>query len=104
MVITAFGSIRAAVDAIRHGAYDFLTKPYDLELVAVTLDRAVGHHRAQAELEELRASRTGSTRGVLARSASMQRLLSTVARVAKQDVSVLITDEFMGRAPYGRVD
>jgi two-component system response regulator HydG len=93
VVITAFGSIRVAVDAIHHGAYDFLTKPYDLDLVVVTLDRAIGHHRAQVELEQLRASRTGSSTGVLARSASMQRVLSTVARVAKQDVSVLITGE-----------
>ena len=93
VVITAFGSIRAAVDAMQRGAYDFLTKPYDLDLVAVTLDRAVAHHRAHAELEALRASRTGSTGGILARSAPMQRVLSIIGRVAKQDVSVLVSGE-----------
>jgi two-component system, NtrC family, response regulator HydG len=57
VVLTAFGSIRTAVDAIQHGAYDFLTKPYDLELLALTLDRAIEHRRMRLELERLRAGR-----------------------------------------------
>ena len=41
VVITAFGSLETAVDAIRAGAYDFVTKPVELEVLAITLDRAV---------------------------------------------------------------
>jgi two-component system response regulator HydG len=93
VVITAFGTIRAAVDATRKGAYDFLTKPYDLDVVALTLDRAIAHYRARAELEELRATHAGRDHGILTRSPAMQRVLSTVARIARQDVSVLVTGE-----------
>jgi len=93
VLVTAFASIRAAVDATRRGAYDFLTKPYDLDVVALTLDRAIAHHRARVELEELRAERAGRDHGILTRNRLMQRALSTAARVARQDVAVLISGE-----------
>jgi DNA-binding NtrC family response regulator len=93
VVITAFGSIRTAVDAIQHGAYDFLTKPYDLELVALTLDRAVEHRRTQQELARLRAEREPADDGILTRSPVMQAVLSTITRVAETDVTVLVHGE-----------
>jgi two-component system response regulator HydG len=93
VVITAFGSIRAAVDAMKRGAYDFLTKPYDLDLVALTLDRAVAHRRMQSELDRLRAERTGADDGILTRSPVMQRVRAMIQRVAEGDSTVLVHGE-----------
>src|SRR3954469_21165604 len=44
VVITAFGSMDAAISAIRSGAYDFVTKPFEIEGLVLTLERAVQHH------------------------------------------------------------
>ena len=44
VVITAFGSLDTAVAAIRAGAYDFITKPFEMDVLRLTLDRAVQHH------------------------------------------------------------
>src|SRR5207244_5423324 len=56
IVITAFGSLDTAVAAIRAGAYDFVTKPFDIEQIALTLDRAVGFHRLRDEVKRLRSA------------------------------------------------
>ena len=54
VVITAFGTLETAVAAIRAGAYDFVTKPFELGAVALTLDRAVGYCRLRSEVRRLR--------------------------------------------------
>jgi DNA-binding NtrC family response regulator len=92
VVITAFGTIQTAVEAMRRGAYDFLTKPYDLELVALTLDRAISHRRTRAELDRLRVAARQEGE-IVGQSPAMERVLATVARVADSDATVLITGE-----------
>src|SRR5690606_19230840 len=54
VLVTAFGSIDSAVDAMRAGAYDFLTKPFDVDAVALVLKRAVQHRALKAEVDALR--------------------------------------------------
>src|SRR5439155_26228921 len=54
VVITAFGTLETAVAAIRAGAYDFITKPFDVELVRLTLSRAVQHRSLRDEVKRLR--------------------------------------------------
>ena len=53
VVMTAFGSLETAVAAIRAGAYDFVTKPIELDLLAMTLQRAVRHHHLQEKVTVL---------------------------------------------------
>jgi DNA-binding NtrC family response regulator len=93
VVITAFGSIRTAIEAIQQGAYDFLTKPYDPDIVALTLDRAVEHARALRELDRLHASGPSSIEGIIGRSNAMRRVIATAERIAKTDVTALIVGE-----------
>lgn len=93
VVISAFGSIRSAVEAMKRGAYDFLTKPYDLELVALTLDRAIAHRRMQLELARLRASSVAAEDGLLTASPAMERVRVLLGRVADSDATVLIQGE-----------
>jgi DNA-binding NtrC family response regulator len=73
IVITAFGSSHSAIEAVRLGAYDFVTKPFDLEEIALTAKRALAHSSLNRELTELRAQVTGG-------SAAAAGLLARVAR------------------------
>jgi len=50
VVMTAFGSLETAVAAMRAGAYDFITKPIEMDWLALTLERAVQHHRLQEQV------------------------------------------------------
>ena len=60
VVITAFGNFETAVAAIRVGAYDFITKPVDVDALALTVDRAVQHRALRQEVQAARAARSPS--------------------------------------------
>jgi DNA-binding NtrC family response regulator len=95
VVLTAFGSMEAAVAAIRAGAFDFVTKPIDVEVLQVVLDRAVRHRELQQQVRFLsdaveRMERFGDLIGA---SPPMQRLFDQLARVADTEASILITGE-----------
>ncbi len=95
IVITAFGSMEAAISAIRAGAYDFLTKPVDSKLLGMAIARAAQHHRLQAEVKQLRAEsseRSGAS-PLIGESDAMKRVRDLIERVGGNDVSVLIEGE-----------
>jgi len=95
VVMTAFGSIDAAVNAMRAGAYDFLTKPLDVELASVTLERAIGHGALHREVTELRReiAATRSYGDLLGGSPAMRSVYEIVERAAPSEASVLISGE-----------
>jgi len=103
VVITAFGSLETAVAAIRAGAYDFVTKPFEIEAIGLTLARAVGYRRLRAEVRRLRqaAGATGDDGDgdgmtgtpLVGRSPAMRRVYDTVLRAAATDASILVTGE-----------
>jgi two-component system response regulator AtoC len=95
VVITAFGSMDTAVAAIRAGAYDFITKPFEMDVLRLTLDRAAQHHRLRDEVKRLRQAVTES-RGfgeILGSSPPMRQVLDLVNRAAESDATALITGE-----------
>lgn len=95
VVMTAFGTMETAVAAIRSGAYDFLTKPVELELLSLTIARAVERRELanQIHLLEQRIS-AGDARGeLLGDSEPMNQLYDQMERVASADASILITGE-----------
>jgi two-component system response regulator HydG len=95
IVMTAFGSMESAVAAIRAGAYDFVTKPIEMDVIALTLQRAVRHRELSKQIKVLSeaVARTERFEELLGATPAMQRLFDLVARVAELDSSVLITGE-----------
>ncbi len=110
VVMTAFGSLETAIAAIRAGAYDFVTKPIEMELLGVILHRAVERRRLQAQVRELNevVARSSRFEQLLGQSAVMTRLYDQLARIADAEASVLITGEsgtgkeFVAKALHGR--
>jgi len=93
VLMTAYATVPTAVEALRLGAYDYLTKPFEPEEARAVVLRAIG--RAAASLpgsgEEPRTLQV--LPGMVARSASMDELGSLVRRVAESDVTVLLLGE-----------
>jgi len=95
LVFTAFGSLETAVRAIRAGVYDFLTKPLDVDVVALALQRAVSHRALRREVRTLKRV-VAETRGfeeLVGASPAMQAVYELVERAAPSEASVLITGE-----------
>ncbi|MEY4548884.1 MAG: hypothetical protein RL685_5079 [Pseudomonadota bacterium] len=94
IVVTAFGSIDSAVSAMKAGAYDFVTKPFDVESVALSLQRALEHYALKREVRELRAAVELDRYGeLLGKSDAMMAIYDLIDRLASSDASVLITGE-----------
>ena len=95
VVITAFGSLETAVAAIRAGAYDFITKPFAVEMLALTLGRAVRHRALREEVKRLRrvVAHSRTFGDLLATSPAMQAVALLLERVAASEASVLVTGE-----------
>jgi DNA-binding NtrC family response regulator len=92
VVITAHGSERQAVEAIKAGAYDYFRKPFDNDELLAVVRRAVEAVRLAAENERL-AGELALSRTMVYASPAMSQLAQRVARVAPRDVTVLVTGE-----------
>ena len=95
IVITAYGEVETAVEAMRRGAYDYLTKPVDLKRLRLSLERLLDHQALVVENRVLRArlDSNGENGDVVHRSAAMEQVCDTIAQAAMTDVPVLITGE-----------
>ena len=95
LVMTAYSSVESAVEALKNGAYDYLTKPLDFEVLKLTLERALEHAGLKTENEELKRQLTqpfelGALKG---RSRPMRDLVTLVAMVAPTEATALILGE-----------
>jgi len=98
ILITAFGSVPQAVDALKAGADDFLTKPLDLDHLAVRVDRVLANRRTGVTLATLReslknSSGTGDFHGMIGNSPAMRKLYDAIRHIARVDEPVLISGE-----------
>jgi two-component system response regulator AtoC len=94
VVVTGFGSLEAAVEAIRAGAWDFVTKPVDVDALGIVLARALAHRALRREVLRLRKEVGRSDPGeLLGESEPMKTLRQLLARVATSEASVLICGE-----------
>ena len=95
IVLTAFGSFETAVGAIRAGAYDFVTKPVEIEALAIAVRRAAEHRALRGELKRLHEV-VANTRGrgdLIGASPAMQQVYQLIDQVSTTDATVLITGE-----------
>ena len=81
VLMTAYGSVRDAVDAMRRGAADYLQKPLDLDELGMLVDRVLSRQREQRELSYLRGRERGVPEGVLGRDPRMLALFSQIDRL-----------------------
>jgi DNA-binding NtrC family response regulator len=97
LMLTAHGSERAAVAAMKAGAFDYMPKPFDPEELVLSVLRAVETRTLRLQNARLRTE-SALGRAIVAESAAMQRVLDLVARVAPKDVTVL----FLGDSGTGK--
>lgn len=95
VVMTGFGSMETAVEALRAGAYDFVTKPLDLDTLERVVCRAVEHGQLTAEVQRLRraAPRPADFPEILGSSGPMRTLLNLLPRAARSRAPVLLRGE-----------
>ncbi len=93
IIMTAYSSVESAVEAMKAGAYDYLTKPLDFDELKLTIERALEHTRLKDENKNLRdrLKNLAPSRQIVASSARMKSLLEMVATIAPSEATVLIT-------------
>ena len=95
IVLTGHGSIDTAVDAMRNGAYDFLTKPLSLDRLTLIVKRALAGRELEIRHSSLQQELDAKTsfESIIGKSAEMQRIFQMVRKAADSKASVLITGE-----------
>jgi len=95
IMMTAYGSVDTAVAAMRHGAYDFVTKPVNIDHIELMIRRALRERETQVENRELKehVQRSRSLDGMIGQSPAMVRVFETIKQVAPSRATVLIQGE-----------
>ncbi len=95
IILTAHGSIESAVDAMKRGAFTYLTKPFDARELILHVEHALENRRLSSEIDRLKGllSERYDFQNIVARSASMQTVLEAVSRIAKTESTVYIRGE-----------
>jgi len=95
LLITAYGGIETAVEAMRRGAFNYITKPFSLDEIALNIDRMIAQHKIieenrylHSELEKVYGLKT-----IVGNSRAIQKVLDMISRVASSTATILITGE-----------
>jgi DNA-binding NtrC family response regulator len=89
IMMTGFGSIETAVQAMRAGAFDYFSKPFDLDELIIVVQKASDHMQLRRELADLR-KQVGRSPGLVGKSKAIQNVLDWIARAAPSDATVAI--------------
>ncbi|MBC8207826.1 MAG: sigma-54-dependent Fis family transcriptional regulator [Desulfobulbaceae bacterium] len=94
VIMTAYSSVDAAVDAIKHGAHDYLTKPLDFDRLRLTLQRALDHHQVAEKKQRPPEEQTPViSSSIIGSSPAMAEVLEMISYVAPTEATVLITGQ-----------
>lgn len=95
IIMTAFASVDSAVEGLRRGAYDYITKPFKLTEISLTVERAISFGRLQKATQVLSSEvkKTWHYNEIVGKSASMKHIFDLIERIAPANSNVLITGE-----------
>ncbi|MPM21984.1 Regulatory protein AtoC [bioreactor metagenome] len=95
LILSAYGTVESAVEAVKRGAFDFMVKPVNLERLSLLIDRALETRDLRSENRALKArlSQDDRNSGIVAQSRVMRDILSLVKQVAPSRSTVLLTGE-----------
>lgn len=93
VIMTAYSSVDNAVDAIKHGAYDYMTKPLDFDRLRLTLERAVDKHQVEGRKYEKNIDQLEFRTSIIGSSQPMLELLEMIGYVAPTEATVLVSGE-----------
>jgi two-component system NtrC family response regulator len=95
IIVTAFGDVDAAVAAMKSGAYDFITKPFDRESFLLTINKALRYNGLAKENRRLQNELSDKTgiRSFVWSSAKMEKVFAVIRKVADTEASILVTGE-----------
>jgi two-component system, NtrC family, response regulator PilR len=95
IMLTAHGSVETAIEALKLGAFDYVTKPFKVDELLITVQRALEYNQALAENEDLRAQLDSRyhLENIVAKSAAMRNVCEMIKKVAPTDTTVLIYGE-----------
>jgi DNA-binding NtrC family response regulator len=95
IMMTAFGTIESAVEAMKNGAYDYIQKPFELEELEVKINRALEHRRDSGVLQILRSQSNVllEHNNIVGNSPQIKKVLEIIKKIARSNASILITGE-----------
>lgn len=95
LIMTAYSSVESAVEALKYGAYDYLTKPLDFDVLKLAVERALEHTSLKAENLDLKSKLRGNydLANIIGKSQPMKELIDMLAMVAPSEATALITGE-----------
>ena len=95
IMMTAYGTVKAAVEAVKQGAYDFITKPFELEEMRLLIKKALEMKKLTEENKELRMMLKEKfvIKNIIGTSVKMQEIFEIIKKVVNYDVTILITGE-----------
>lgn len=95
IIMTAFSSVQTAVEALKNGAYDYLTKPFDFDKLKITIKRSLEHTQLKKENYLLKESlgKNFDRNNIIGKHEKMRKLIQTISQVAKTEATVLINGE-----------
>jgi DNA-binding NtrC family response regulator len=95
LMVTAFGSVKVAVEAMKAGAYDYVVKPFEIDELRLVVNRAIERVKLEIENQQLKKQilSEGNFGRMVGKCARMQQLFETAGQVASSDVTVLIYGE-----------
>jgi DNA-binding NtrC family response regulator len=110
IIVTGFGSIDTAIRAVKLGAYDYITKPFKIDQLLLSIDKALAERSLRSEVTRLReeVSRRDRLDNIIGRSAAMQEIFALMRRLSASHANLLITGEsgtgkeLVARALHGR--
>lgn len=94
IIITAYGDIQSAVSAVKAGAMEYITKPFDLDEIEVQVERALNHYQLNRNVQLYQNEKKMSHTQIITKNDGMRKILDSARRIASlEDVTVLITGE-----------